>query len=325
MSLRRVTPAGYRRTAVVALVMLCVIVFTGALVRLTGSGLGCSDWPACNEERFIDVSTGHGAIEQVNRLFTGLVAASVAVAVLGSLWRVPRRRDLTQLSLGLVAGVIGQVVLGGIVVLTELHPAANQGHFVLSMILVANAVVLVKRAGEPDGVPRRAATTPTASRLSWLVMGLTSLAVVTGTVVTGTGPHAGDEEARRFGFDISHVARIHGITVVATIFATLALAGWLTRRSAADWRRLGRPLETFLVLAVVQGIVGYVQYFSGVPVGLVAVHIVLATLVVMAAVWLVLATREPDLEGELGRASVPDGQANEPSRAAAARNSVTAS
>lgn len=318
MSLRRVTPSGYRRTTVVALVMLCVIVLTGALVRLTGSGLGCSDWPACNEERFIDVSTAHGAIEQVNRLFTGVVAVSVAVAVLGSLWRVPRRRDLTWLSLGLVAGVVGQVVLGGIVVLTDLHPAANQGHFLLSMVLVANALVLVKRAGEPDGAPRRPAVSLIAARLTWLVAVLTSLAVLTGTVVTGTGPHAGDEEARRFGFDISTVARIHGFTVLTTIFVALALSAWLTRRSATDWRVLGRPFEAFLVLAVVQGVVGYVQYFSGVPIGLVAVHIVLATLVFLAAVWLVLATREPD-QISLGA------QANEPSRAATARNSVTVS
>jgi cytochrome c oxidase assembly protein subunit 15 len=317
MSLRHVTPSGYRRTTVVALVMLCVIVLTGALVRLTGSGLGCSDWPACNEERFIDVSTGHGAIEQVNRLFTGVVAASVALAVLGSLWRVPRRRDLTRLSLGLVAGVVGQVVLGGIVVLTDLHPAANQGHFLLSMVLVANALVLVRRAGEPDGVGRRPAVTPTAARLTWLVAALTSAAVLTGTVVTGTGPHAGDEEARRFGFDISTVARIHGITVVTTILVTLALSAWLTRRSPADWRVLGRPLEAFVILAVVQGVVGYVQYFGGVPVGLVAVHIVLATLVFLAAVWLVLSTRMPE------EVRVP--QANEPIRAATARNSVTAS
>lgn len=317
MSLRHVTPAGYRRTTVVALVMLCVIVVTGALVRLTGSGLGCSDWPACNEERFIDVSTGHGAIEQVNRLFTGVVALSVALAVLGSLWRMPRRRDLTWLSLGLVAGVLGQVVLGGIVVLTDLHPAANQGHFLLSMVLVANALVLVRRAGEPDGAQRRPAVTRTAAQLTWLVAAMTSLSVLTGTVVTGTGPHAGDEEARRFGFDISHVARIHGITVIATVLVAIALSTWLTRRSPADWRVLGRPLETFLVLAVVQGVVGYVQYFSGVPAGLVAVHILLATLVFLAAVWLVLSTRRPEAPG--------DPQASEPIRAATARNSVTVS
>lgn len=319
MSPRRVTPAGYQRTAVVALVMLCVIVVTGALVRLTGSGLGCTDWPACNEERIIDVSTGHGAIEQLNRLFTGVVAVAVAFAVLGSLWRVPRRSDLVRLSLGLVAGVVGQIVLGGIVVLTDLHPAANQGHFLLSMILVANALVLVKRAGEPDGARRLAAVGPVTSRLVWLVAALTTLAVLSGTVVTGTGPHAGDEEARRFGFDISNVARIHAGAVLAAVAAAVVLGWWLLRRSRTDRAVLAQPLEAFLVLAVVQGAVGYTQYFNDVPAALVAIHVALATAVFLAAVWLVLATRRA-----LAPSQAP-GQANAARAAATQRNSLTMS
>jgi cytochrome c oxidase assembly protein subunit 15 len=279
--------------AIVALAMLCVIVVTGALVRLTGSGLGCVDWPRCNEERFIDVSSTHGAIEQINRLFTGVVALSVIVAVLGSLRRSPRRRDLTWLSWGLVAGVLAQVVLGGIVVVTGLHPLANMGHFLLSMVLVANGLVLVRRAAEPDGVPLLPAVSATVRRWVWAVGGLTLVAVVTGTVVTGTGPHAGDEEAPRFGFDISHVARLHGAAVVATVLASLGLAWALRSRCRADWPALRGPLESFLALAVVQGTVGYVQYFSGVPVGLVLVHIALATAVFLAAVNLVLHTKAP--------------------------------
>lgn len=143
---RQISPAGYIWVSRFALILLCVIVVSGAAVRLTGSGLGCSDWPRCNSEKFIDVSTTHGAIEQINRLFTGLVTAIVIAAVLAARFRVPYRKDLVMLSWGLVAGVIGQIVLGGIVVLTDLHPLANQGHFVLSMILVANALILHQRA-----------------------------------------------------------------------------------------------------------------------------------------------------------------------------------
>ncbi len=108
----RISPERYRNITAIALGLLMVIVVTGAAVRLTGSGLGCDDWPRCNDQQLVDVSSGHAAIEQVNRLFTGLVALAVILAVLGSLWRQPRRRDLTWLSLGLVAGVIGQIVLG---------------------------------------------------------------------------------------------------------------------------------------------------------------------------------------------------------------------
>ena len=148
----RLQPAQYRAVTIGALLAVCAIVVTGAAVRLTGSGLGCDDWPNCNDSQLIDVSSKHAAIEQVNRLFTGLVSVAVIAAVLGSLVREPRRRDLTQWSVGLVAGVLGQIVLGGVTVLVDLHPIAVQGHLLLSMVLVANATVLVRRAGEPDGV-----------------------------------------------------------------------------------------------------------------------------------------------------------------------------
>src|SRR6187200_1301488 len=160
----RLTPSRYRAITIAALFALMAIIVSGAAVRLTGSGLGCADWPACSSARFIDVSTRHAAIEQVNRLFTGLVSVAVIAAVLGSLWRVPRRRDLTWLSLGLVAGVIGQIVLGGITVLVDLHPVAVQSHMLLSQALVAVAVVLLRRAGEPD-TARHLAVSTTTNRL----------------------------------------------------------------------------------------------------------------------------------------------------------------
>src|SRR5436190_6496858 len=147
----RLSPATYRKLTLGALVSLVAIVVTGALVRLTDSGLGCADWPQCSDERFIDVTSSHAAIEQINRLFTGVVAVAVIVAVAGSLLRTPRRRDLTWLSLSLVAGVIGQAIVGGVVVLTGLHPIAVQQHFLLSMALLAAALTLYRRAAMPDG------------------------------------------------------------------------------------------------------------------------------------------------------------------------------
>jgi cytochrome c oxidase assembly protein subunit 15 len=193
---RQISPAGYIWVSRFALILLCVIVVSGAAVRLSGSGLGCSDWPRCNSEKFIDVSTTHGAIEQVNRLFTGLVTAIVIAAVLAARFRVPYRKDLVMLSWGLVAGVIGQIVLGGIVVLTDLHPLANQGHFVLSMILVANALVLHQRA-KNDRKVDRLSTLSGLQKIVRLTVAMASLALITGTVVTGSGPHAGDATSQR--------------------------------------------------------------------------------------------------------------------------------
>jgi cytochrome c oxidase assembly protein subunit 15 len=282
-------PARYRTITVAALAALCVIVVTGAAVRLTGSGLGCDDWPNCNDTELVDVSTGHAAVEQVNRLFTGVVAVAVIAAVLGSVVRRPRRRDLTRLSLGLVAGVVAQIVLGGITVLTDLHPVSVMGHFLLSMAIIANAVVLVHRAGEPDDAVRRPAVRESTRTVVLALMVATTVSVVTGTVVTNTGPHAGDEDARRFGWDISDVARIHGTSVMITIALALALA-WRVRRSPVDRPQLLGAVSSWLFVAVLQAVVGYVQYFSGVPVLLVAVHVAGATALFASTVALTLRT-----------------------------------
>lgn len=287
-SRRSVSPSTYTRICITALVLLCTIVVTGAAVRLTGSGLGCSDWPQCNSERFIDVSTGHGAIEQVNRLFTGFVAAGVIAAVLAARLRRPYRRDLVWLSWGLVIGVLAQVVLGGVVVLTGLHPLANMGHFLLSMVLVANALILVRRSAEPDEGVRLRTVDRTQARLIRAVGVLGTAAILTGTVVTGTGPHAGDEEAPRFGFDISNVARIHGITVIATLVLCLALAAALRRHQVH--KAPMAALEIVIAVGFLQAAIGYVQYFNGVPALLVGLHILGATLFFLAVVNLWMST-----------------------------------
>lgn len=302
-----VSPERYTRIAVLALVLLCIIVVTGAAVRLTGSGLGCEDWPRCNDERFIDVSTGHGAIEQVNRLFTGLVAAGVILAVLAAHRRLPRRPDLVRLAWGLVAGVVGQVVLGGIVVLTDLHPLANQGHFLLSMILVTNATVLVLRSRESEDRPDDVSSgVRLMSRLT-AIFGV--VAILTGTVVTGSGPHAGDETARRFDLDISSIARVHGITVIVTLVALLATIR-AARRDRRSWERGAGILEATMAIGALQGIVGYVQYFNGIPAALVAVHILGATgfMIVLTVLWWTLG-RTASASGSTVAHSVDDSRA----------------
>jgi len=285
---RQISPAGYIWVSRFALILLCVIVVSGAAVRLSGSGLGCSDWPRCNSEKFIDVSTTHGAIEQINRLFTGLVTAIVIAAVLAARFRVPYRKDLVMLSWGLVAGVIGQIVLGGIVVLTDLHPLANQGHFVLSMILVANALILHQRA-KSDLKPDHLSTLSGLQKLVRLTVVMGSLALITGTVVTGSGPHAGDEKARRFDLAITTVARIHGISVLVAI-ALLILVAWKMRQQRAQ--QLFGPLEMVLVIAILQATVGYVQYFNDIPALLVGIHVFGATMFFLSLVNLWMASNQ---------------------------------
>lgn len=285
----QLTPARYRTITAVAVGLLVVIVITGAAVRLTNSGLGCDDWPNCNETRLIDVSSTHAAIEQVNRLFTGLVSVAVIAAVLGALWRRPRRRDLVVLAAGLVAGVLAQIVLGGLTVLFDLHPLLVQGHLLVSMVLVATAVVLHHRAGEPDDGHRRLAVSVPARRFTWALAGLTALAIIAGTVVTGAGPHAGSEDVIRFDVAITSAARVHSILVLAALVVAAAFAVHLAR-DAPDRRHQAGAVSSWIFVGALQAALGYVQYFSDVPALLVGLHIAGATLLWAMTVRLVLTT-----------------------------------
>ena len=216
---------------------------------------------------------------------------AVIAAVLGAIKRVLRRRDLTTLAVLIALGVPMQGLVGAIVVLTKLNPFANQQHFLLSMVLVGLATVLVWRAGEPDvGVRTPAVSAATRSSVQ-LVTVLTGVALVTGTFVTGAGPHAGDEKAKRFHVAISTVARVHGITVMCAIGAMLLLL-WRLRSRHADRQVLDTAITTWMVVAITQAAVGYTQYFTGVPAVLVAVHVALATGLWVATmqVWLSTST-----------------------------------
>jgi cytochrome c oxidase assembly protein subunit 15 len=294
-----VSPEAYRKITMVALVLLVAIVVTGAGVRLTGSGLGCTDWPRCTEETFTPSSDLHAQIEFYNRMITGLVSASVVLAVLGSLRRAPRRRDLVLLSWGLVGGVVGQIVLGGLVVLTHLNPWLVQGHFVVSMILVANAAVLTHRAGLPDDAGQRPIVTPSLLRWGRALVGLAMVVMLTGTLVTGSGPHSGHNEAdpgasaaeqaeaarevKRLPIAVHDAARIHGATMIVFLIATIWVLVQIRRHQPTG--KLAATATWLLTVLILQGAVGYTQYFTDVPPGLVALHILGASLVWVAVLF----------------------------------------
>jgi cytochrome c oxidase assembly protein subunit 15 len=287
------TPREFRSICVFALVLLSFICVSGAAVRLTGSGLGCDDWPNCNAAKLVDFSTTHSAIEQANRLVTFLVCVAVALAAAAAWFRRPRRRDLLVLGFVLLAGVPAQGVVGAIVVWADLNPATVQLHFVLSMVLVWAAVVMLVRSGQPDEGERVSTVVPRVRSHVRLLVVWTWIAVVAGTVVTGTGPHAGDEKAKRFwgteteidGHALQWVSRIHGTIVWVTVAIALSLL-WRLRRLRHDREVLDAPLTAWIVAAAVQGTVGYVQYAAGLPAGLVAVHVAGATTLMGISSWL---------------------------------------
>lgn len=297
MSARRgLSPAAYRRITALSLGALAIIIVSGGAVRLTGSGLGCTDWPNCSESRFVASLDYHPMIEFLNRMFTGAVSFAVILAVAGSLRRLPRRRDLTVWSLGLVVGVLGQIVLGGLVVLFELTPWLVIAHFVLSIVLVWNAVVLHHRAGLADGAdgrpvldaPRLAGVDAALARLWYLGA---AVVIATGTVVTGSGPHGGDENVERLPILFKTAARVHGSTVMCFLALTLLLVHRL-RAAGAD-RHVRTALHHALAMLVVQGTIGYVQYFTKVPVLLVGMHLAGATALWILVVRFWCAWREP--------------------------------
>jgi cytochrome c oxidase assembly protein subunit 15 len=290
VSLPHLSPPAYRRVTLFALLALCVIVVSGAAVRLTGSGLGCPQWPNCNTGHLSPHGeTGyHGAVEFLNRVFTGLVSIAVILAVLGSFVRVPRRRDLTWLSFGLVVGVLAQIVLGGLTVIYGLSPPWVMAHFLLSMVLLADAVVLYVRAARPDGV-LRPVVAPEVRAMGAILIAFTSLALFTGTIVTGTGPHGGDENVKRLDFYVTDVARLHGIAENLLLVCVLVTMWMLHRTRAPSVVR--HDANVLLVVLVAQAAVGYTQYFTGVPVLLVGVHIVGAVCVWVAMLLFVLGLR----------------------------------
>ncbi|MEY3859369.1 MAG: hypothetical protein RL568_799 [Actinomycetota bacterium] len=270
------------------LFLQAALVVTGGAVRLTGSGLGCPTWPECTPGSYTPVphqaeEALHVWIEFANRLLT-FVLVIAAVVVLATVLRTGRK-DLRGLALGQFLGIFGQGVLGGITVLTDLHPLPVAGHLILSIILIAGATSLRAQRFAPKVADTPA---PLTKKIASVHV-ITSFAVIVlGTLVTGSGPHAGDEKARRFGFDIQTVAWIHADVVIFLLGTTFAFFV-ATGTTQATKRRL----KIFTVIALAQGAIGYIQYFTGIPEVLVAAHLLGATLVWIAAwrVWLSVTTR----------------------------------
>ncbi len=279
-----------RRLAVASVVANTAIVVTGGTVRLTDSGLGCPTWPRCTEDSFTPTAAyaEHGLIEFGNRMLAyvvGLVALATLIAVL-----LHRRRSLRTLAVVAFLGIPAQGVIGGITVLTGLNPWTVAAHFLVSMAIIAVTVTLAWRAARPADGPRRDLL---GRELTWLVravVGVTAVVLVLGTVVTGSGPHAGDADAARTGFDPATVSQLHANAVLLLVGLTVALVLWL--RGAHAPAQVLRAAVVLLAVELGQGLLGVVQYVTGLPVLLVGAHLLGACLVWIAAVRLLLASTE---------------------------------
>lgn len=275
-----------RRIFTALLIFQCVIVITGGIVRITGSGLGCPTWPECapgsytpSPEQLEDPL--HIWIEFGNRLLTFVLGIAALAALFYSLRIIPNLR-IRLLALGQVLGIVGQAILGGITVLTGLHPTTVAAHLLLSIILISGALSLRQRVY--GRIPRSFETQTLTKSLSKALVALGFVVIVMGTIVTGTGPHAGDDASVRFDFDIRTVAWLHADLVIAFLGLSLAtlIAVRLGEREPARSVLL-RKIYLLLGISLSQGGIGYLQYFTGVPELLVIAHLIGAV-----SVWLSL-------------------------------------
>jgi len=265
------------------------IVVTGGAVRLTGSGLGCPTWPECTPGSYTPVphqAQGrlHSWIEFGNRLLTFVLILSIVAAVIGVLrWRrqYPDQKKLLWLALAQLLGVVAQIILGGITVLTHLNPLTVGAHFLLSIILLAASLSLRQRMLQTP----RILLSSTSTLLVRILLVLTAFVITLGTVVTGSGPHAGDIQAKRYHFDPRTVSWLHADSVIALIALTFALVLLIKVSEDVSHRSLiMRKVSLFLFICLAQGLIGYIQYFTGLPEALVAAHLLGADLVWLA-IW----------------------------------------
>ncbi|MCZ2820812.1 COX15/CtaA family protein [Modestobacter sp. VKM Ac-2977] len=288
----RVRNSTVSRLALASVVANGLIVLTGGFVRLTDSGLGCPTWPRCTEDSFTTTPelAAHGVIEFGNRLLTFVlvaIAAATLVAVLRS-----ARRDLRLLAALAFLGIPAQGVVGGITVLTGLNPYTVAAHFLVSTALVALTTVMWLRSREP-GVGQLVVRRPFALLVHG-VAATTAVVLVLGTVVTGSGPHSGDPEAGRTGFDPALMSQLHADAVFLLLGLTIALLVALYATDSPG--RVRRAARDLLLVELAQGVVGYVQYFTGLPILLVLPHMAGAVLTTAFAARLVWSVRGPATE-----------------------------
>ncbi|MFJ6906328.1 COX15/CtaA family protein [Streptomyces griseoluteus] len=285
-------PRTVRRAALAALVMSVVIVVTGGAVRLTGSGLGCPTWPTCTDDSLTTTRAMgvHGVIEFGNRMLTYVLCAAVGWAIIAARSRKPWRRDLTRLGWAQFWVVMGNAVLGGIVVLVGLNPYTVAAHFLLSTALITVATVTWQRTREGDA-ESRPLVGGAVRQLVWFLVAAAVLLIAVGTVVTGAGPHAGDSsEVARIPLDWEMIAKLHA--VLAWIVVTLTFALWFVLKAVdAPKGPLSRTRDLFVIL-LAQGVIGYIQYFTHLPEALVALHMLGSCLVWIATLRVLLSLRE---------------------------------
>jgi cytochrome c oxidase assembly protein subunit 15 len=285
-----ISPRRYAQVTLVALAALALIVLTGAAVRLTGSGLGCPDWPKCYGGTVPPLDT-HAVIEYGNRLLTGFVGLAVIAASALAWFRRPFRWHLAFFGALLPLGVLCQAILGALVVKYHLAPGLVMGHFILSMLLLDAAFALAWMARYEHGERRFSTDRPGVWAVRALVP-LGQLTILAGTISTGSGPHAGAHEGElvhRFDFEgtgtLEWMVQRH--SALAAIFGVAAIAVWLVLRRPDGDRRALRPLSVVIALLALQGVVGGVQWSLELPSEVVWLHVALATLTWLAVLWTV--------------------------------------
>jgi cytochrome c oxidase assembly protein subunit 15 len=295
-----VTSRAFLRITQLTLVIVVLNIVTGAAVRLTDSGLGCPDWPTCAQHRFTPALSLHQDIEYGNRMVVVVLCIVTAIALVAALRRVPRRRDLVWLATGLLGGVLGEAVLGAVVVYTKLNPYVVMTHFMVGIALLTDAFVLMVRAGRPDGAALLAKVGTREKRVSQVMLGLLAVVAAAGTATTGAGPHAGGQGAKRLPIALEDMTRIHSGLVICLVALTIALL-YLLDHTAAPRSVLDRA-RLLLAAMVIQGGIGYAQYFTHLPALLVGVHVFGATVVWMAMLWFYdgLTHRGPVADGRAG-------------------------
>ncbi|MFI6909344.1 heme A synthase [Nonomuraea sp. NPDC050394] len=293
--------ASIRYWALASVVVNAGITVTGATVRVTESGLGCPTWPQCTSDSYLpvlhpEISPLHMAVEFGNRLLTFLVLAVGFACVIAALRLAPRRPDLVRLAWLQPVGIVVQALWGGLVVRSALHPATVGTHYLISVGLMAACWLFYVRTGEREGVIRRTVHRD-IRRLAQVLVAATFALLMAGVLVTGTGPHSGDELASRFDFDIETVARIHADLAYLVVGLTFAL---LIALHVSDAPRAARRAALALLgIELLQGVIGYTQYFLGVPAFLVGLHVLGSTLVWIFALRAATATRVREPVGAL--------------------------
>lgn len=287
------TQSAMRGWAMAAVVVNAGITVTGAAVRVTGSGLGCPTWPKCTPDSFIpiahpEISPVTMAVEFGNRLLTFLVLAVGMACVIAAIRLAPRRNSLIRLAMIQPLGIVAQALWGGLVVKSVLHPVTVGMHFLISIALTAGCWMLYARASEGDG-PATRTVHRDIRRVGHVLVAAVAVLLVAGVAVTGTGPHSGDLLASRFDFDIETVARLHADLVYIVVGLTFALLLALHVSDAP--RPARRAALALLVVELLQGVIGYTQYFMGVPAFLVGMHVLGSTLVWIFTLRVVTATR----------------------------------